>query len=362
MDSDELAVTIEFSDWEEHANEQVLILLSSEITIDEAGEVTLDYLTWAGIRGTLVTFGLDANSAIIGEGMTRNEDAFLVSYRPVSYSARESYLIDLASHEVRAFKETCDLPLPMGIGPEFIAFACTESKQTWHFINLNDATDQLTLELPDSAKSYLFLEPLWLNRNEIIYVEARNNSSCFVDVTIWDPVCKGLDFWLGPMSPDGSLFEIRTGSEIAPNEIGIINSDCVTKSTVPCNPQLTKVPSDMAPVDSATRAITDSVWQPEGDAIYYIVQLNTDKMTIAKERSEIWRFDLAAQSFEMLYNLPGELYFGEPRFELAPASWSPDGKRVIVKDGPRISKLNIETGELTLLTEGGVLLGTITLP
>jgi len=94
----------------------------------------------------------------------------------------------------------------------------------------------------------------------------------------------------------------------------------------------------------------------------YIVQLDTDKTTVAKERSEIWRYDIIDQTFGMLFDLPGEFYFGDPWFELAPAPWSPDGKSVVIKNGQSFSLLNIETGEVTPPTEGGSLLGTITLP
>jgi hypothetical protein len=118
----------------------------------------------------------------------------------------------------------------------------------------------------------------------------------------------------------------------------------------------------MAPPRSGERYIADAVWMPNSSELLYIVTVNTDHTTMRAERSEIWHYDLGEKSIDLLYDLPGDLVFGDPWFELAPAPWSPDGSSVVVKDGPFFSLLNIETGVLTPLTEGGVLLGTVTLP
>jgi hypothetical protein len=359
---DDLAVQIEFHDWEDLAGEQVLLMLSSEATLPEGGEVTLDYLTWDGERGSLATFYLKANTAIRAGLMTGGGNTPLLRYLPRPYSARESYIVDFARYEIRGFKEDCDLSLTMGIGSEFIAFACSEAKLTWHLLSILDPSTFRTISLPADLDPQALYYPVWVDDQRILLQKDFHSGTCTADAATLDPVCKDFSFWLGPMSPDGKWFEVRIGWEYAPDSMGIISSNCLTLADEGCFPIVAPAPPGMAPIDSASRNIADAVWLPNSSELLYIVTVNSDHTTMRSERSEIWHYDLGEKSIDLLYDLPGDFVFGDPRFELAPAPWSPDGSSVVVKDGGSFMLLNIETGKLTPLTEGGVLLGTITLP
>jgi len=94
-----------------------------------------------------------------------------------------------------------------------------------------------------------------------------------------------------------------------------------------------------------------------------MVLIDTDGTNQSPEQSELWLYRLDDQSIEKLFDLPGAQYFGDPRFDLQePGYWAPDGGSIVVSDWNTFSLLNISTGTLTPLTEGGILLGTITLP
>jgi hypothetical protein len=359
---DDLTVQIEFHDWNGLAGEQVMLVLSSEATLTEGGEVTLDYLTWDGLRGSLATFTFDHNGAIQGETRTGDRNIVLVTYLPSQYSAQETYILDFATREVQGFKEGCGITSGLAAGQQFAAFACSENRLVWRYLSLHDPLNQQMIEVQADLDPPIRFEPIWLDAHQLLLRQDFSKAACVADVVTGNLACHKLDFWLGPMSPDGRRFEVRIGLDIAPDQIGVVGSDCLLHADAPCNPRLRILPPDVAPLDSAIRSLKDSVWLPDSRGLLYIVHLNNDRTTTAYERSEIWRYDITSQSFEMLFDLPGEFDFGEPRFELAPPPWSPDGSSVVVKDGGSFLLLNVETGDLTPLTEGGVLLGTITLP
>jgi hypothetical protein len=94
-----------------------------------------------------------------------------------------------------------------------------------------------------------------------------------------------------------------------------------------------------------------------------MVHVDTDHTNQTAEKSELWLYRLADQSFHKLFELPGAQYFGDPRFGVEePGYWSPDGESIVISDWETFSLLNISTGQMTPLTEGGILLGTLTLP
>ena len=94
-----------------------------------------------------------------------------------------------------------------------------------------------------------------------------------------------------------------------------------------------------------------------------MVHVDTDHTNQSPEESELWLYRLADQTFHKLFELPGVQYFGDPWFGVEePGYWSPDGESIVISDWETFSLLNITTGQMTLLTEGGILLGTLTLP
>jgi hypothetical protein len=358
----ESAVSIEFNDWEFVSGEQVLVLLSSTTRLDQAGPITLDYLTWEGRRGSLVTFSLAEDDALQAEIKSGTGEAVLITYLPIPFSDRQEFIINFTSRDILGIKDSCETQLPLGIGSKYVALGCLESKLTWTFLDISNPLESQRKELPEGAEDFLFLAPLWMDSNRILLIESFDQAACTGDVTNWDPVCKSFDFWLGPISPDGKWFEVRYADTSSPESMGIISSNCLLLEEEECFPIVASAPLGMAPSDSASRYVKDAVWLPNSSELLYIVTVNTDLTTMRAERSEIWHYDLGSKVIELLYDLPGDLIFGDPWFELAPAPWSPDGSSVVVKDGGSFMLLNVETGVLTPLTEGGVLLGTITLP
>ena len=172
-----------------------------------------------------------------------------------------------------------------------------------------------------------------------------------------------IPFWSGPKRPNQEWFEVRTGADQFPSEVGVTAADCILLGEFPCVPILVPAPENMALPRSGVRYVRDSVWLPDSDGFLYMIHVDTDPANQTAEQSELWMYHLADQSFHRLFELPGAQYFEDPRFYLEETGYrSPDGGSIIISGWNTFSLLNIETGEMVPLTETGILLGTITLP
>lgn len=89
---------------------------------------------------------------------------------------------------------------------------------------------------------------------------------------------------------------------------------------------------------------TEPKWSPDGTRIVF-----TSYSDLYHSNTELWLLEIKTNKLTKLTNRPWLQYQPE---------WSPDGKEIIFIDGPElygqeIRKLNIETGDITLLTEDG---------
>lgn len=355
------SVAAALEDWSDLRGQEVLLILSTDSTLPDGGEVTLDYMTWHGNRGTLTSFRLPPGGAIQGEPMTGYGRAVMVAFLPQDSWAQETYVIDFQAGMLWAFEDACELTSYMSIGPELLSFSCSGAWLVWHFVSLDDPSKQMTHDLYGEVDLETSFYPLWVDATRILLLKHFGLGACSGDVTAWEPTCKqfGREYWLGPISPDGFWFEVRSWDELHPSQIGIARLKCLFEQETPCIPRLLDIPPDVAPL-GLDRFLGDSAWLPDSSGLLYAIHVGVDQETLRAERTEIWRHDLTSKGFEKLYEFRGELYFGDPRFEHSPAPWSPDGRYVAMKEiGGGIYKLEVETGELTLLSEGGVLLGSV---
>ena len=342
-----------------------LLVLGEEPYQDlpDGGEITLDLLGWEGSRGAVLRIGYEGTETIKLDVGSRNgqPSSSVLLKMLVSFSTRDLYVIDLEEASIFGLKHGCEMLRDAVISDWYLAFSCFEPGSEWYFLPLAAPEQVIVWSLADAADDPMRLSPPLIRGDLALFYPDLGDQACMINIREGQPVCRDVPLWLGPLSPDGKWFEVRRGYESAPDETGIMASNCLLQQNIDCVTLLTTTPPDMAPFDS-DRILGDSAWDPLSEAIFYVVHIDTVWTNYEREESEIWRYDLMSQRFEKLSGpLQGVLYFGDGWFRYpSPAPWSPDGRYVAMKEiGGGIYKLEVETGELTLLSEGGVLLGSV---
>lgn len=356
-EKEEHHIQIDYSNWDDYSGEQVLLMLSDEGRFSEEGSISLDFATWNGKHGTIATFSLDANQGISGQSMDIDASEFLARS-----SNGDAYLLRIAKAEVVGLDSPCEITQTMGVGEEYLVIGCLDSRPSWHFVSIKNLVDQSSYSLPEDFDDFLYLEPVWLDQELVLLIDDFHQVACASSVPDWNPVCERFDFFIGPLSPDTKWLEVRTSDRNSPDQVGYLNTDCLHRINAPCFPDFIQPPQEMITLNPANRFVSDSAWGSESDKLFFIVHVNYDTDTIDIEESEIWELDVFNRSINLLFNIPGEVYFGEPRLSLESGYWDPDGENIVVKTDQSFSLLNINTGQLNSLHYNGHLHGIITLP
>jgi len=332
-------------------------------SLPPGGEITLDILDWTGQREPLLRVSYEGRKeglhlGVVPQGDLPSSVALLKLVE--SFDSNELYVVDIENRRIWGLQHGCEqFMLDEAISDKYLAYSCFEENGELYFLPL-DAPDQPFMRsLAGATEDPLASSLISIIGNLAIFYPDASYQACAGEIHDWRPACKELPFWLGPLSPDGKWFEVRTENESAPYEIGIMGPKCLLKQNVGCTPRFTTAPPDMA---SFNRRLGHSAWDPLSEAIFYIVHIDTVRTNNEPEESEFWRYDLMTQRFEKLFGpLPGVFHFGELWYMYQPsAPWSPDGRYVAMKEiGGGIYKLEVETGELSLLSEGGMLLGSV---
>jgi len=366
LEADESILRFEFNQAALEQEGDFLLVLGEEPYQDlpDGGEITLDLLGWEGSRGAVLRIGYEGTETVKLDVGSRNgqPSSSILLKMLVSFSTRDLYVIDLEEASIFGLKHGCEMLRDAVISDWYLAFSCFEPGSEWYFLPPAAPEQVIVWSLADAADDPMRLSPPSIRGDLAFFYPDLGDQACMIKIREGQAFCRDVPFWLGPLSPDGKWFEVRTGLYLAPDEIGIIESNCLIERSVDCVPHLRSMPPGVAPIDSASRSLGDSTWVLDNSAILYIVHIDTTKTNNEPEESEIWRYDLMSQRFEKLSGpLQGVLYFGDGWFRYpSPAPWSPDGRYVAMKEiGGGIYKLEVETGELTLLSEGGVLLGSV---
>ena len=369
LELEDYAISYDIGDLTIGSDGSVLVFLSSETGLPQApGSVyTLDVVDWEGRRETLLSItyiGREGfGDARIYVNPIDEESPWILASLEENYRVREYYLFNINTGETWAFQHGCESALVPSIGTDYIAYSCFEDRPTWIFLPLDLIGNLHSITLSGSPDD-LCCDPPVISDNDAFFLEDINRIGCLVDFRAWDPVCKEFDFWLGSMSPDGQWIEARIGNDAHPESIGFIDIECFREEGSECVPHLTSFPEEIAP-QGFNRYLSDSAWLPDNRGLVYFVHAGTNQETLRAATTEFWLFDLSIGSFEYLNQHQGELFIGEDshQSQIAPPPWSPDGSSVVVGNySNEFFLLNVETGELTPLTEGGTLLGAITLP
>jgi hypothetical protein len=344
-----------------------LIFIDEHDLISDNNKMKVSAMDWEGNRQTLLSIDYSSQKpetdvAINAFPLPAGSPWLLLGYGSLT-ELWELYIVNLSTGESWGIAPGCSSLMRGSIGDKYLAYQCIDDEFVWNFIPLSNPDSRIPLSLSGATiEPFDSAVPMILGDLALFY-PFLSNQVCNGIINDWQPHCWEIPFWLGPLSPTKMWFEVRSGSDHSPNEIGVTTAGCILLNDPRCNPILSPPPEDMAPPKSGDRYIGDSVWLPIEEGLLYMVHLDTDHTNQSPEESEVWMYSLSDHSFSRLYVLPGVQYFGDPRFDLKePGYWSPDGRSVIISDWDTLSLLNIETGELTPLTEGGILLGEITLP
>ena len=248
-------------------------------------------------------------------------------------------------------------------GPTQLGFQCSEDLGTWYFVNFDELAISPRFSLPHSETENDLLYPEWVNTNLLLFRGSLNQRVCSANLHSWDPYCREVQHWVGPISPDRQSVEIRTGNYYEPISVGSLNLSCLMHENSTCTARETSFPDEIASATSG-RFLADSAWLPESQGLLYVVFCTPSPGVDEEEHSEIWYYEIASEEVRILGDYPGSLSFGNPiNVSISnPPPWSPDGSSVVMSVGEQYYLFNVETAELTPLTEGGILLGAITLP
>ena len=142
-----------------------------------------------------------------------------------------------------------------------------------------------------------------------------------------------------------------------------MDTECLLNDHVDCVARLSPL-SNGLPRSDEYWYLGDAAWLPDGSGLLYLVELETNRSNHVTDEREIWLYDIETQMFDFVGRYEIRLGFGNNSIDSAryPPPWSPDGSSVVMSVGEQYYLFNVETAELTPLTEGGILLGAITLP
>jgi hypothetical protein len=322
----------------------------------------IDYVTWEGIRSSLVRLEYEGkgieNPALGAEWIPDGSNSLLISvYEYSSFDLKEFYTLDIAGGSAWGVRLGCDGHVILGL--EHVVYRCFESLDTWHFISIEDPTVIHTVKLPKTLTNVQEYMPMWTGRATIMF-DNWNEARCFVYMPDWNLECQEYSFWVGDISPDGQRVEVRIGDDMWPDSISVLTTVCIENYTAACQP----IQSDrmIPPPDDGRAFLNNSAWTPDSRGILYITHIETYGYNAQAEDTEIWLYDLGTREFTKLARYIGLYQFRRSRFWNKMPTWSPYGEYVVLESVGEISLFSVETGELTLLAEGGKLLGAITLP
>ena len=371
LDADEHALEIDIQDLPTNFSGSTLLLVDWESTRpqEEGDIICIDATDWEGNRQrflSITTTGYSGDGEITSvrvSPVNLTTQRLMIELR-VDYQESQYYLVDVVSHEIWAFKDGCvEQSFSPAIGFGEIGVACSEEPQIWHFLRDDARGPGHEIALNIDSHRY-FSNPPIMFEDCALFLESINHISCVVDFRNWDSVCKEFDFWLGPISGDGRLIEVRIGSDNHPDMIGSLDTHCLRSITEEeCVPELRRFPDGVSDLGS-NRYLIGSAWLPNGGAMLYEVLIIDDSSNYNNDETEIWVFNIQSHQLELVGTYGYSLHFGDYNADSVryPPPWSPDGSSVVMSVGEQYYLFNVETAELTPLTEGGILLGAITLP
>jgi len=370
IDSEEYALEFTFEDVAlDVASPQMLLIdIESRRSLEVGNRIAVDMIDWEGNRQQLFSVlyrgreGIGRATSIYVSPITVATNWIIMDLR-IAYQASEFYLVNLDTYDIWAFEDGCvEQSLHPAIGVNDIAVGCLEEPRIWHFLSIEGAGEGHELELITESNTSFSYPPVMFE-DFALFLEDVNQVACTVDFQIWEPVCKEFILWLGSISADGEWIEVRYEYDFDPEMVGVMEAGCLLLDETVCEPLLMPLASEL-PISQDRWYLGESAWLPDSSGILYMVELETDGSNNETDEREIWTFDIPTRQFRFLgrYNLP--LRFGDnhPITNENPPPWSPDGSSVVMSVGEQYYLFNVETAELTPLTEGGILLGAITLP
>jgi len=369
LDPDEYAINFAYEDLTSLSQDTALLFLNSHIDEDQAVDCmyTLEVSDWEGNREVQVCMDYIGNEDlehvdIYGDPINEASSRILVSVEE-NYSVQGLYVLELSSGELWSFQPLCNEFTDSALVGDYIMWMCSEEYQAWYLIEMDRLEPVSRLSFRVTGRDGGMFKPVRLLGNDMMWPEFFNHEVCAFNLVAQQWVCSEYDYWFGPLSPDGQWVEVRIGDDYEPMMVGIMGTECLRDREMDCYAWLTLFSNDI-PASDSYWYLGESTWLPDGAGILYSVELETDHSNNESDEREVWVFDIRTQEFERIgrYDLPlrfGSVHYDNVRYT---PPWSPDGSSVVVSVGEQYYLLNIETGDLTPLTEGGVLLGTITLP
>ena len=231
LEADESILRFEFNQAALEQEGDFLLVLGEEPYQDlpDGGEITLDLLGWEGSRGAVLRIGYEGTETIKLDVGSRNgqPSSSVLLKMLVSFSTRDLYVIDLEEASIFGLKHGCEMLRDAVISDWYLAFSCFEPGSEWYFLPPAAPEQVIVWSLADAADDPMRLSPPLIRGDLALFYPDLGDQACMINIREGQPVCRDVPLWLGPLSPDGKWFEVRRGYESAPDETGIMASNCL---------------------------------------------------------------------------------------------------------------------------------------
>lgn len=367
LEVEEFNVSFEIHEPSDIKTDQVIAVFNSDELYTEIDQVRIDYLTWDGTSGPLISIGIsdeeDTSSLLITAGsVPYDSNSILVILLEFS-RAKEFYVLNLVTGDMWGIDPGCSEPiyrdLDILLGSRYVAFRCGEARESWYLISIVDPHKVLSFQLPTTDENLITYEPRWIDESTLVLEDSFHQGLCLVQAPEWQASCWGFPYWAANMSPDASLVEVRVGGfYLHPTELGFLSSTCFA-SAISCEPRLRE--GLIAASERGQKNLERAAWLENGLGLLYTVHIDTDTTNLEADETEFWLLDPDTMEAELIGHYEVLLFFNLLSSTATPSLWSPNGEWIAVSGAGNHYFLSVRTGELIPITTGGFLLGPLNL-
>jgi hypothetical protein len=243
----------------------------------------------------------------------------------------------------------------LAFGTGYLAYRCGEDRSVWYVLEIENPSKSQSIQV-EVAGEHFWLEANWVE-NDLLLADAFGTRFCRIENPSWGVDCEELPFWGKNVSPDGRFLEVREGRFTSrPEQVGYIPVDCLLGDRK-CTPSLRPgwISSD------GDQVLHDAAWLEDSSGLLYIVGINTVYTNNETDETEFWLLDLDSMELEKIGRYPRKYSYSKFTEIHYRPGWSPKGDQIVLYGGGNYFLLSISSGEITPLTEGGVILGEIDL-
>jgi hypothetical protein len=336
LSPDEFSINFQWEVLDVTSLEEVLVLLPFEGYLVDDQRITLDIVSWEGMRERLVTIEYPGDAEFddfnfFVSVLPNTSNHLLVSPLDFVYLS-EIYILSLDEEEVFGIDPGCESSLSyardIALGSNYLVFRCNESRHIFNIISLGEHPSTHVVSIEGLVDEPLNYEPKWIGSGTLVLEDVFRRGLCVIQSLEWEVFCWTSSDWIGNVSPDGEFYETRLGRfDGRPNELGVESLDCRLED-LNCESLLRAgwIPTE------GDYILEDAAWLENSQGLLYVVHIHSDETTMEPDETEFWLLDIETMSVERIGFYDRMLSFSTIKPSPFPIFWSPDGEWVVVTD------------------------------